>query len=455
MKKIIAMLTLSAFVISAPTTGYAVGSAGFENARYSAKTIGQANAVVARPQDPSTVVFNPAGLVDLPGTQINIGAQYIDNRIFHTNKLTGDSVKSDQKFTLLPTFYLSYNPGDSLPGEALDNRLAFGLGVNSPFGGNNSWPARDPFGVYGFTNWGRMVAVTAAAAAKVTDWFKIGGGPVYYNVFDYGQRFNYPNSFIVNTGGDGVAEVDTSGYSWGWVAGILVEPHPHHTFGFSYRSRTTVETSGQVEIDGIVMPTAQGFPTTEAHFMTGTSTEIPLPQSWTWAYAYEPSDDWAIEVDVNFTGWSDFTDQDYGFDFSNAVLRALGTVPRNYDNTWNFHIGGHKRLNDRFDLYGGFAFMQAASPKKHVDNFIPDGNRYQWAVGTTFSVTDNMDVDLSYFFELVARRNISNPQALGRTGVNIDGRYTSIIHGPAISLTYRFGQGPEEGSVSGGNAVMA
>ena len=66
---------------------YAVGSSGFENASYSAKNLGQANATVARAQDPSTALSNPAGLLDLQGVQTSVGLQQLDLRIFHTNNL--------------------------------------------------------------------------------------------------------------------------------------------------------------------------------------------------------------------------------------------------------------------------------------------------------------------------------------------------------------------------------
>src|SRR3989338_1518418 len=120
-------ILISALSFSQPV--FAVGSAGFENASYSAKTLGQGNAVVARPQDPSTMTFNPAGLVELPGIQTNAGLQQLDWRIFHRNQVTGDHNQNEMKLLLIPTAYLSANPG-----ELVNDRVAFGLGVNSPFG---------------------------------------------------------------------------------------------------------------------------------------------------------------------------------------------------------------------------------------------------------------------------------------------------------------------------------
>ena len=111
-------------LLLSPSPLFAVGSSGFENASYSAKTLAQANAVAARPEDPSTVSFNPAGLLELPGIQTNLGLEGLDFRVFHRNQVTGDHNQNTGKLLLIPSFYLTANPGDYL-----DNRLAFGLGL--------------------------------------------------------------------------------------------------------------------------------------------------------------------------------------------------------------------------------------------------------------------------------------------------------------------------------------
>ena len=72
--QLVCAVFLSAIMVL-PAQAWAVGSAGYENASYSARTLSQANAVVARPQDPSTVMFNPAGIGELEGVQANLGFQ--------------------------------------------------------------------------------------------------------------------------------------------------------------------------------------------------------------------------------------------------------------------------------------------------------------------------------------------------------------------------------------------
>ncbi|MBI3307243.1 MAG: outer membrane protein transport protein [Candidatus Omnitrophica bacterium] len=428
-----AFLILTLLFLGQNPAVYAVGSSGFENASYSAKTLGQANAVVARPQDPSTISFNPAGIVDLPGVQVSAGLEGLDWRILHTSSVTGDKNQNNGRVILIPSFYVTANPG-----ELLDNRVAFGLAVNSPFGLSSKFPSIGMGRYTGYKNSLQMVATTMATSARLTNWLNVGGGATHYWIYDYGQSFNYPNAALAGSGGDGQVLTETSGHGWGWNLGLLLKPVPHHKFGASFRSQANVKVNGRVVLDDLVNAGSNVVFDTLPHFESGAHSNVPLPWNFTLGYAYEPSEKWAVENDFGITGWSVFADQDFGFDRPNATLRALGTVPRDYDTTFSYHLGGHRQLNDKTDLLGGFAFYQAAAPKNHVDNFLPDANRFLWTAGTSYNFSPRARIDFSYIFMLFARRSISNPAQVAKTGTNIDGRYTSILHGAFVTFTYSF-----------------
>ena len=277
-----------------------------------------------------------------------------------------------------------------------------------------------------------------AGSVRITDWFNIGAGATHYWIYNYGQRFNYPNANIVGFGADGTAFTETSGTGWGWNLGMLLKPFEHHKIGVSYRSRATVKVDGRVVIDDLVLGLAQGYDTAP-HFESGAHSRVMLPSNITMGYAYEPSKKWAVETDMGITGWQDFVDQNFTFDRGNTVLNTLGTIPRNYQTTWSFHLGGHYKATEKMDLMGGFAFYEAAAPKNHVDNFIPDANRFLWTLGYSYNFTPNLSLDFAYILMLFATRHISNPDIVTKTGRSGDGRYTSILHGPMLAVSYKFG----------------
>ena len=427
------LISLLALLVS-PRTVSAVGSSGIENASFSAKTVAQSNAVTARPQDPSTIMSNPAGLVEMEGLQISTGLQNIDLRTFHRNNVTGDRTKSAAVLQLVPSFYLSANLKDYL-----DHPVAIGVGVNSPFGFESKYPSIGVAQYAGYRNSVRMMATTMGAAAQATDWLDLGATATNYYMFDYGQSFNYPNGFVLGAAGtpDGIAITNMDGFGWGWSLGALAKPAPKHRLGFMYRSKAEIDVDGKVRVEGLINGLAQGF-ATAPDFETGIHSEVMLPSNYTFAYAFVPSEQWAVEFDLGLTGWQVFADQDVAFDVPNAVLRSLGTIRRNYDEVWSFHLGGHRQITDKLDWLGGFVFHTAASPKKHVDPYLPDGNRYQWSTGLAYELSERLSVDFAYFFQLIGSRHISNPEQLAKTGSSVDGRYTSTLHGGFVTMTYRF-----------------
>ena len=430
--RILAVTAIFPLLFSTPL--YAVGSAGFENAAFSAKTVGQANAVVARPQDPSTMSFNAAGLTEIPGVQFSGMLSGLNLRIFHRNQVTGDHNQNNGQLLLIPDFYLTAHPE-----KWMDGRYAFGFGMNSPFGLSTKFPSIGMGRYTGYNNYLKMLSTHMSGAVKLNDKLSVGGGATNHWAYKYGQILNYPNANILGAPGtpDGRAAINSNGFGWGWNLGILYKATPKHRFGISYRSKADVEVHGKVEIDDLVAGLAQGYDTAP-HFQSGAHSHIILPSNLTLGYAYVPSDKWSAEIDLGLTGWGAFKHQDYEFDRNNATLRGLGTIPRDYHDTFNLHLGGQYKAKEDLDLLGGFFFYEGAAPKKHVDNYLPDADRYGWSTGTSYKLNEKTSIDCTYLFILYATRRISNPQIPAKGGENIDGRYTSILNGFYITFNYRF-----------------
>ena len=430
------VVTVLAFIFSFPQFAFAVGSSGVENASYSARSLGQGNAVVARPEGPDSILFNPASLPDLPGVQIQSN---LEGLAVHTRvKLagTGDIERSDSPLVLIPTGVMSWNLG-----ETFDNRVGMGFGYTIPFGTKNQYESHSVIGRYqGHKNFLAVGAYTMALGVKVNEKLNIGGSAILYHVQNYDQFFNYPNNFVLKdaTQPDGIAETKLRGFGWGWTTGVLFKPVEKHKIGVYYRSKSSIDVHGMVRVTGLVAGDLQGFKTTPFFETTG-YTGVQIPPNITIGYAYVPSDKWAVEIDGGWTAWSVFADQDFAFDDGNAVLKSLGTIPRDYDNTLSLNLGGHYRLNPKFDLLAGLFFYQAGSPIEHVDAVIPDSHRFAGSLGLTYNITKRLDFSTTYFGMFFQPRSVGNPEAALRSGLNIDGKYSSFAHGFMTGVTYRFG----------------
>ena len=117
---------LIAFSIVTSANVFAVGSSGFELASNSARSLAKANAVVADPEEPATIAFNPAGLTKLEGNQISTSATFIAFSTSYEGKNGGISEDSATHVATLPSLFLSL----STPIK----EFKVGLGVNAPFG---------------------------------------------------------------------------------------------------------------------------------------------------------------------------------------------------------------------------------------------------------------------------------------------------------------------------------
>lgn len=114
--------------------------AGFALYEGSARGNALGGATVGRADDPSALFFNPAGVTQLPGTQVMAGATFIMPKTDVTTQAYSGApgvTTTSESNVAPPHLYLTYQATD---------RVWLGLGVFSPFGlgteFNSSWPGR-------------------------------------------------------------------------------------------------------------------------------------------------------------------------------------------------------------------------------------------------------------------------------------------------------------------------
>lgn len=425
------LLTIAcALILSFPRTLLAVGSAGFENASFSARSLGQGNAVTARPDEPASISYNPAGLTDLPGIQVQPNISFISAITRITNEERG-TAQSTGTLSPVPTGYVSINPGD-----LLGNRVAFGVGSDSPFGLSTKYQSNQPYVHYtGYSNWLKMYTIKPVMTVKLANWLSIGGGPMYYRIFDFGTVHAYPNVLLGAPFPDGQLRVNMAGNSWGWNLGALVKPHKQHQLGFYFRSPVMMTIKGLGKVENA---------TIGGNFETGVYGKIALPLNFTFAYAYKPTEKLEIETDFGYTRWSIFDRLYVNADPVNAaddaIMRACGQSSgndRDYGDSFSIHLGGKYKFTNKFTVRAGTFFYTAAEPKTHLRPQVPDANRLGMTLGFGYDVRKDLALDVSYLFEFALRRHVNNEisEVLGTT---VDGTYFSVIQGLYLSMTYKW-----------------
>jgi long-chain fatty acid transport protein len=442
MKKILSIGILIAFLSLTPIPAFAVGSGGFENASFSAKELSMAGAVTATPDEPAAISYNPAGIVDLPGIQVQADANFIGMWTFKDNENTG-STRSSGTLSFVPTGYITINPG-----KVFDNRIAFGLGSDSPFGLMNKYHSSDPAAHYGgWKNWLKMYTLKPTMALKITDKISIGGGPMWYRIFDFGAIQGYPNNLATLpydvTTPDGQARANMSGNHWGWQLGTLIKLSEKHRLGYYFRSPVVVKTSGLVKVENADF---SGIGQAGLHhFETGIHTKVALPMNMTWAYAYQPTKKTHYEADFTWSHWSTnknlrLSTGPTGSTIDDQILTAMGQTASN-DKDWHdgygIQVGASHKLTNKLTLRGGSFFYFTPVPQKHFTESVPDGNHLAISLGLGYDLTRYLTTDIVYYNAFYFTRSINNDVGENPYLLNSsqDGRYSSYMQSFTISMT--------------------
>ena len=411
---------------------YAVGSAGFENASFSTKSLGQGNAVVAQADEPAAISYNPAGIVDLPGLQFQGNTSFLSILTYRKSSVRSND-RSSGTIVPVPTGYLTLNPGD-----LLGNRVAFGIGSDSPFGLLNKYSSADRAVHYtGWKNWLKMYTIKPTISFKLLDWLSIGGGPMWYRVFDYGGMEAYPNKLIIGGLADGQVRVNMAGNHWGWQAGVLAKPHKMHQFGFYFRSPVVVKTRGLAKVENTAF-------TPGGTYETGADSKLSLPMNLTFAYAFKPTDRLTAEADLGYTKWSIFKRASINHNptnvsfFDNTILGAIGApLDKDYSNGFSINVGGNYKFTDKFTLLFGSWYYWKVVPKDHWIPAVPDSNRLGFALGTNYKAFQYLDLGMVYSPSFSLHRPIDNniSEAIGGS---VDGKYFTFTQEATVSFTYHW-----------------
>lgn len=407
---------------------FAVGSSGFENASLSSRSLARSNAVVADPEDASTVAFNPAGLTKLGGSELYSGATFITLSSEYDGAEGRSSEDASETMVPVPYTYVALK-------TPIDG-FVIGAGMNSPFGFISKWSSTGSFRYTAYYNELKTAAYHISAGYEMFPWLSIGGGWTYMEV-GLKQVGKFNTNFLVGvppgTFADSPFEFDVEGEGNGWNLGMFITPNEEHSIGLFYRSQLHTELKGRLTSNdlGPLSGVFGGSTST-----TSADTDITFPHNLTIGYRYRPSEKLDLEIDLGWTGWSSFDRQQVAFGTSNAVLTGFERTNRDFHDVFSLNSGLSYRLDEHVSLSGGYYFYSMAANLNNYDNAIPDGPRHGWTIGLIYEESD-WSFELVYLLSLVDEVNVENTVGIAN-GTDIDGDYSGIIHSISTGFKYRF-----------------
>ncbi len=406
-------LIVSASTLLLATSGIRLCQAtGFYNPDQSVSAQAQADAVVARPQDASTLYYNPAGIVHLDPWEATMGCHAVLMDLEYESRIGQKETASDTFF--LPHLYFSANPPNS--------RFAAGLSVNSPFGLGTDWGARSfarhtaPYSKL------ELVMVNPNVAYKLTDGLSVATGVDFYKGDVTFDKY-VPSAMLPQPGPPGMdvgTSLEADGDAWGWNVALLYLLSERLSLGASYRSKVDLDLSGSLRT----------YP--DSQLSVDGSLEMRLPSMLKTGLAWRPIERLTLELDVDWLEWSRFKNVTVSF-FPPVIPAEVS--PRDWDDVLMYSIGAQYALNKGWKLRAGYGYAESPIPDRTYEPGIPKNNLHvvSFGAGKAFG---KVSLDFACTFIVSEERKVNSD--VGEPFLTVDGIYDSLITVAGASLSYSF-----------------
>ncbi|HDM8055674.1 outer membrane protein transport protein [Vibrio harveyi] len=371
------------------TSGVA-NAAGFQLAEYSATGLGRAYAGEAAMADNASAQWrNPAMLTYLEGTQVSVGAIYVNPNIDvegNVNFYGKDIPASSDDFAhdaIIPNFYLSHQ---------YNEKFALGLAFGTNYGMETDL-GKD----FGASHFGNEASVTTMeanlnAAYKLNDALSIGGG-IRYIMGEGSFGATAPKNNVVavhpTLGPISVPQGTTLKYmegddtAWGWQVGTAWQINQDNRIGFTYKSEVDLKLEGYAEGLGF------GLKSRDNGYMN-----LSLPATAELASFHQLTDQLALHASINWTDWSSFEKLE-------AHMETAGTQMvkvENWEDNYRFAVGATYQLQPKLALRTGIAYDTSAVSDKNRTITIPETDRTWLSIGATYDWTKNFSLDAGFTY---------------------------------------------------------
>ncbi|MBI5575054.1 MAG: outer membrane protein transport protein, partial [Deltaproteobacteria bacterium] len=413
-----------------------------------AKAMGMGFAFTAQADDPSAIYFNPAGIMQLEGTNVMVGATYIRENgatFTGTTPVQPTSTTETQKDLnfVVPNAYIT---------RKVSSNFAYGVGIFTPFGLGQEYKNRhDSVFRNQITKIDlQTVVVNPTVAFKVNDVLMVGAGIDYmYGKAKLEKTGVVNNAVPVPPIGNSpldifLLDLDGDGDAWAYNFGLLLKPSQNLKIGFSFRSPFTLEIrEGDVKLTDISSTSIIALGASAqavfggSTFNTKGSTKISMPATAALGVAYV-KDRLTLEVDADWTGWRSY--QSLIIDIkNNTALLPDSSSTKDWKNVVALRIGGEYRVTDPLALRLGFAYDPTPVPANTMDPSLPDATRLNYMAGVGYKYK-NWTFDGSYFYVDKKDRTVSNQvnPSYPSYGTGFNGKWTGDAHLLAFDVGYKF-----------------
>ena len=357
------------------------------------EAIARGNAFVATADNPSAIYYNPAGITQLTGDQLQAGLYFISANTKYTSPV-GVSAHTDTEVQVVPQLHYVH--------AFKDAPFAVGLGVYAPYGLSLDWGNATPFSP--ITQNGKLLYMTInpVVAWRVHPTLSLAIGPT----------FNYSDTDLQNAS----FKFKGDDFCFGFKAGALWQPVQQWSLGVSYHSATDLKLSGDSQVPAFLLGSS---PTkTDAHF----------PQFIAAGVSFRPTTNWNFEIDVDWTDWDSV---------NQLLFQRADTVAVpflfNYKSGFMYEFGITRQLGHGWSVSTGYIYSENSSPDASFNPIVPDSNLHLGSFGIAHRGV-HWDWAVGYHFAF-GERDVTG--GVGSSAL-ANGHYKTFNNAANISTTFKF-----------------
>lgn len=411
------------------TSGVA-NAAGFQLAEYSATGLGRAYAGEAAMADNAGAQWrNPAMLTYLEGTQVSVGAIYVNPNIDVDGTSTfvnGSNQASSHDFAhdaVIPNFYLSHQYND---------KFAIGLAFGTNYGMETDL-GKD----FAAANFGNQASVTSMeanlnAAYKLNEAVSIGGGIRYIIADGSIGAVMPPQMGLVKPTlpGQTLKYMEGDDTAWGWQVGTAWQINDNNRIGFAYKSAVDLTLEGHA--NGLA------FNPVNPNAKKAGSMDLTLPATAELASFHQLNDQLAVHASINWTDWSSFKELVADFPDSSDLIKS-----ENWEDNYRFAVGTTYKLDQKWTLRSGVAYDMSAVDDKYRTTTIPETDRLWLSVGAGYEWSKNLTLDAGFTYIFAKDAPISEPRDASDNeaaafGGAFEGEVTGNVWLIGVQANYKF-----------------
>ncbi|HEV2693119.1 MAG TPA: outer membrane protein transport protein [Verrucomicrobiae bacterium] len=348
------MLTAIILAAAAVPEAHAIG---FLIPNQDAAAIARGNAFAATADNPSAIYYNPAGITQLPGTDLQVGdLNYLGLNMRFKPDAGGPSEHTRFEVLPVPQIYATKS-FENIP-------LSLGLGVYAPFGLGVKWPdgvgpnIRD----YALESKLTFITVNPVLAYKILPSLSIAAGPtINYAQLKFTRGLLSPTDFFRTVGDD---------FGLGATAGILWQPLEKWSFGVDYKYFPEMNFGGHSSYTPVEhTPNAS----------VATTAKVQFPQIFSGGISFRPTPKWNIEVDVDYINWDSFNQ--LKLSGTSALFGSDLALQLNWKDSFQYKLGVTRLFDDGWYASAGYFYTSETTPDNLFTPAVPDTELHVGSVG--------------------------------------------------------------------------